>query len=112
MLSPWTLILINDEGVSFMTFVWRSLYLKGDNALEDEGSKSLSIVLPCSWFIEFENKWPTFAPTSGGLKRPPSTPGVRATTFVMPPKKAIAPGAVLAPLGINQEGLPLREARN
>jgi hypothetical protein len=30
----------------------------------------------------------------------------------MPPKKAIAPGATLAPLVINQEGLPLREARN
>jgi hypothetical protein len=30
----------------------------------------------------------------------------------MPPKKAIAPGAALAPLNINQEGLPLREARN
>jgi hypothetical protein len=30
----------------------------------------------------------------------------------MSPKKAIAPGATLAPLDINQEGLPLREARN
>jgi hypothetical protein len=30
----------------------------------------------------------------------------------MPPKKAIAPGAALAPLNINQEVLPLREARN
>jgi hypothetical protein len=30
----------------------------------------------------------------------------------MPPKKAIAPRAALAPLDINQEGLPLREARN
>jgi hypothetical protein len=30
----------------------------------------------------------------------------------MPPKKAIAPGATLAPLDINQEGLPLREVRN
>ena len=30
----------------------------------------------------------------------------------MPPKKAIAPGAALAPLDIKQEGLPLREARN
>jgi hypothetical protein len=30
----------------------------------------------------------------------------------MPPKKAIAPGSALAPLDINQEGLPLREARN
>ena len=30
----------------------------------------------------------------------------------MPPKKAIAPGAALAPLDINQEGLPLIEARN
>jgi hypothetical protein len=30
----------------------------------------------------------------------------------MPPKKAIVPGAALAPLDTNQEGLPLREARN
>jgi hypothetical protein len=30
----------------------------------------------------------------------------------MSPKKAIAPGAALASLDINQEGLPLREARN
>jgi hypothetical protein len=30
----------------------------------------------------------------------------------MPPKKAIVLGAALAPLDINQEGLPLREARN
>jgi hypothetical protein len=30
----------------------------------------------------------------------------------MPPKKAIAPGATLALLDINQEGLSLREARN
>jgi hypothetical protein len=30
----------------------------------------------------------------------------------MPPKKAIAPGAALQPLDINQEGLSMREARN
>jgi hypothetical protein len=30
----------------------------------------------------------------------------------MPPKKVIVPGASLAPLDINQEGFPLREARN
>jgi hypothetical protein len=30
----------------------------------------------------------------------------------MPPKKEIAPGAALAPLDINQEGLPQREAQN
>jgi transposase len=30
----------------------------------------------------------------------------------MPPKKAVAPGAALAPLDTNQEGLSLREARN
>jgi hypothetical protein len=30
----------------------------------------------------------------------------------MPPKKAIVPGAALAPLDINQEGLPLRETQN
>jgi hypothetical protein len=33
----------------------------------------------------------------------------RATTFVMPRKKAIAPGAALKQLDINQEGLSLRE---
>jgi hypothetical protein len=27
----------SDEGMSFMTFVWRSLYPKGDNASKDEG---------------------------------------------------------------------------
>jgi hypothetical protein len=26
----------NDEGMSFMTFVWRSLYSKGDNVLKDK----------------------------------------------------------------------------
>jgi hypothetical protein len=27
----------DDEGMSFITFVWRSLYPKGDNASKDEG---------------------------------------------------------------------------
>jgi hypothetical protein len=27
----------DDEGTSFMTFAWRSLYPKGDNASKDEG---------------------------------------------------------------------------
>ena len=36
-LSLCTLILMNDEGVSFITFVWRSLYPKGDNVSKDEG---------------------------------------------------------------------------
>jgi hypothetical protein len=27
----------NDEGMPFMTFVWRLLYPKGDNASKDEG---------------------------------------------------------------------------
>jgi hypothetical protein len=30
----------------------------------------------------------------------------------MPPKKVVAPGATLAPLNTNQEGLLLREARS
>jgi hypothetical protein len=30
-------IYCNNEGMSFMTFVWRSLYPKGNNALKDEG---------------------------------------------------------------------------
>jgi hypothetical protein len=51
------------------------------------------------------------APTSGELKRPPSATA-QATTFVMPPKKAIVSGTALQPLDINQEGLSLREARN
>jgi hypothetical protein len=55
-----TLIIMNDKGMIFMTFVWRSLYPRGDNALEDEGPWPLKIVLPCSWFTAFENKWPTF----------------------------------------------------
>jgi hypothetical protein len=43
-----TLITMNDEGVSFMTFVWRSLFPKGDNASEDKGPWPLTIMLPCS----------------------------------------------------------------
>jgi hypothetical protein len=27
----------DDEGMSFITFVWRSLYPKGDNASKDKG---------------------------------------------------------------------------
>jgi hypothetical protein len=27
----------DDEGMSFTTFVWKSLYPKGDNASKDEG---------------------------------------------------------------------------
>jgi hypothetical protein len=46
---------------------------------------------------------------SGEHKRPLSTIA-QALTFVIPPKKAIAPEATLAPLDINQEGIPLREA--
>jgi hypothetical protein len=32
----------DDEGMSFITFVWRSLYPKGDNALKDESLLSLT----------------------------------------------------------------------
>jgi hypothetical protein len=39
---------MDDEGVSFMTLVRRSLYPKGDDASKDEGLQSLTIVLPCS----------------------------------------------------------------
>jgi hypothetical protein len=35
--SPFVNIYRDDEGVSFMTFVWRSLYPKGNNASKDEG---------------------------------------------------------------------------
>jgi hypothetical protein len=35
--STSIIIYWDDEGMSFLTFVWRSLYPKGDNASEDEG---------------------------------------------------------------------------
>jgi hypothetical protein len=50
--------ILNDEGMS-LTFVWWALYPCGDNASKDEGPFLLTIVLPCSWFIAFGNKWPT-----------------------------------------------------
>jgi hypothetical protein len=34
------------------------------------------------------------------------------TTFVMPPKKTMVPGAVLAPLDTNQDGILLQEAQS
>jgi hypothetical protein len=45
--SSFINIYYNDEGMSFMTFVWRSLYPKGNNALKGEGLLFI-IVLPCS----------------------------------------------------------------
>jgi hypothetical protein len=37
--NAYTFIIVHwdDEGTSFMTFVWRSLYPKGDNVSKDEG---------------------------------------------------------------------------
>jgi hypothetical protein len=35
--STFIIIYWDDEGMSFITFVWRSLYPKGDNASKDEG---------------------------------------------------------------------------
>jgi hypothetical protein len=35
--SSFINIYYDDEGTSFMAFVWRSLYPKGDNASKDEG---------------------------------------------------------------------------
>jgi hypothetical protein len=52
-------IIMNHEGTSFMTFIRRSLYPRGDNTSEDEGPWPLTIVLACSWFTAFVNKWPT-----------------------------------------------------
>jgi hypothetical protein len=34
--STFIIIYWDDEGMSFITFVWRSLYPKVDNALKDE----------------------------------------------------------------------------
>jgi hypothetical protein len=96
----------DDEGASFMTFVQKSLYTKGNNVSKDEGPYPLTIVLPCSWCIVFESKdqhW-----------RPPPVISFdhlrQALTFVMPPKKTAALGAALQPLDTNPE--TLREARS
>jgi hypothetical protein len=37
---------------------------------------------------------------------------LQASTFVIPPKKTIVPGAALQPLDTNQETISLREARS
>jgi hypothetical protein len=48
----------NDEGTSFMTFIQKSLYPKGNNVSKDKCHYPLIIVLPCSWCIAFESKRP------------------------------------------------------
>jgi hypothetical protein len=35
--STFIIVYWDYEGMSFITFVWRSLYPKGDNASKDEG---------------------------------------------------------------------------
>jgi hypothetical protein len=37
MISTFIIIYWDDEGMSFITFAWVSLYPKGDNASKDEG---------------------------------------------------------------------------
>jgi hypothetical protein len=54
--SLFIFIYRDDEGTPFMTFIRKSLYLKGDNVSKDEGPYPLTIVLLCSWCIAFENK--------------------------------------------------------
>jgi hypothetical protein len=46
--SIYIFIHCDDEGMSFMTFVQRSLYPEGDNVSKDKGLLSLTIVLLCS----------------------------------------------------------------
>jgi hypothetical protein len=48
------------EGMSFITFVRKSLYPKGNNASKDEGLYSSTFsMLPCSQAEAFKNKSPT-----------------------------------------------------
>jgi hypothetical protein len=47
--SSFINVYCDDEGSSFMTFVRRSLYPKGNNVSKDEGFYCLTFsVLPCS----------------------------------------------------------------
>jgi hypothetical protein len=41
--SSFINIYYDDEGMSFMTFVWRSLYPKGNNVSKDEGPLTTNI---------------------------------------------------------------------
>jgi hypothetical protein len=96
--------------MSFMTFVWRSLYPKGNNASKDEGLLTINICVTLFLTHSIWEQGPTLTPTSGV---PTSTTFGKALTFVKPPKKITAPGAAaLQPLGTNQETLSLREARS
>jgi hypothetical protein len=52
--SPFFNIYCDHEGMSFMTFVWRSLYPKGNNALKDEGHLHLTF---CVALFLIYNTW-------------------------------------------------------
>jgi hypothetical protein len=69
-------------------------------------------VLPCFGLcIVIANKWSTLASTSSVLDDHLCQVN-SAITFVMPPKKTTVPGAVLAPLDTNQDGVLVREAQS
>jgi hypothetical protein len=42
--SSFINIYCDHEGMSFMTFVWRSLYPKGNNASKDEGALTFNVL--------------------------------------------------------------------
>jgi hypothetical protein len=105
-----TLLPLIFEGISFITFVWRSLYPKGNNVSKDEGH----------WYLTFyvalfliRSIWEQVTNIGAHLRWILFDHLRQALTFIMPPKKASAIGtAALQPLDPNQETLSLREARS
>jgi hypothetical protein len=91
------------EVMSFMTFVWRSLYPKGNNVSKDEGRLYLTFYV--ALFL-IHSLWEQVTNIGAHLWWILFDHLRQALTFVMPPKKASAIGAAaLQPLDPNQETL-------
>jgi hypothetical protein len=107
----FTIMCCNAEGMSFVTFVRRSLYPKGNNASKDEDiNHSTSF---CVALFLIHSIWEQVSNIGAHLRWTLFDHLRQALTFVMPPKKASAIGtAALQPLDPNQETLSLREARS
>jgi hypothetical protein len=92
----------DDEGMSFTTFICRSLYPKKDNASKDKGLWPL--IFYVALFLT-HSIWEQVPNIGAHLWWTHSTTFGKAMTFVMPPKKSSGLGAALQPLDANQETL-------
>jgi hypothetical protein len=72
---------------------------------------SFNIVLPYFLIVFSDKKVTNIGAHSGELNDHVRQEN-SASTFDMPPKKTAVPGAILAPLDTNQDGILLRDARS